>query len=252
MQGYQNNFITNFIIKLDFYNDTKEFATEIPADIVNVIKENFPRVQPTRVLESSLEVSETKTSRQDVNFPQWIYTDNKNQNKIVINKKYISIESITYESFKKIEDLFHPLLEKIFNIPNIQVSRVGIRYINQLRKHRNFFNDINKISDWKKYINSDLISNISFIDEFNTSNLISSIEMNYDGFMVRFKYGINNINYPLPIKEPNFILDYDGFTTNLITSMEDFKEMEENIHTKIEELFEKSINEELRNVLDGK
>lgn len=252
MHKYQNNFVSNFIIKLDFYNDTKEFATEIPANIVNVIKENFPRVQPTKVIESSLEVSENKTSRQDSNFPQWIYSDNKNQNKIVINKKFVSIESITYESFKTIEDLFHPILEEIFSISNIQVSRVGIRYINQLRKHRAFFDDINKISDWKKYINSDLLSNISFIDELNTSNLISSIEMNYDGFMVRFKYGINNINYPLPIKEPIFILDYDGFTTNLITNMEDFKDVENNIHNTIEELFEKSITEDLRNILDGK
>ena len=252
MYTYKNNFISNFIIKLDFYNDTKELAVEIPANIVNVIKKNFPRVQPTKVIESSLEVSETKTSRQDVNFPQWIYTDIKNQNKIIINKKFVSIESITYESFNKIEELFHPLLEEIFSIPNIQISRVGIRYINQLRKHHACFEDINKISDWKKYINSDLISNITFIDELNTSNLISSIEMNYDGFMVRFKYGINNINYPLPIKEPIFILDYDGFTTNLITSMEDFKDIEDNIHTRIEELFEKSINEDLRKVLDGK
>lgn len=250
MSKYKNNFISNFIIKLDFYNDTKEFATEIPSDIVNVIKTNFPRVQPSKVIESSFEVSENKTSREDINFPQWIYTDSLNQNKIIINKKFVSIESVKYESFDKIEEIFHPLLEKIFKIPNIQVSRVGIRYINQLKSHRDCFNDIHKISDWKKYISDNLISNISFIDEDKTSNLVSVMEMNYNGFMIRFKYGINNLNYPLPVKAPHFILDYDGFTSNLITSMEDFKEIESSIHSTIEDLFEKSITPNLRSTLD--
>ena len=66
--------------------------------------------------------------------------------------------------------------------------------------------------------------------------------------LLKIQYGMNNPDYPALIRSKEFILDYDAFYEGS-QDKESIIENLERFHSKIEDMFEKSITDELRKVM---
>jgi len=75
------------------------------------------------------------------------------------------------------------------------------------------------------------------------------MELDLSDMRVRFQYGMHNPDYPSVIRRKQFILDYDAYREETQTG----DELERNLmrfHSKIQELFEQSITDELRRIMN--
>ena len=121
----------------------------------------------------------------------------------------------------------------------------GFKYINEINISGKTFN-------WKGFINSKLTS---FLDFANAQNIISralsSIDFKCEEYRVKFQFGMHNPDFPSTIKKKHFILDYDAVSESLL-NLEDIKELLPKLQAQINILFEESIGDKLREVLNGK
>jgi uncharacterized protein (TIGR04255 family) len=60
---------------------------------------------------------------------------------------------------------------------------------------------------------------------------------------------MHNPDYPSPIKKKSFILDYDAYIVGLLTKAEINRNLEI-LHDEIEKMFELSITEKLRGMMN--
>ena len=66
---------------------------------------------------------------------------------------------------------------------------------------------------------------------------------------MNFNYGLYNSEFPNKISRKDFVLDYDCYTANI--EKKDSYEYLNKFHEKINEEFEKSIEEGLRKEMEG-
>ena len=155
------------------------------------------------------------------------------------------VDYLVYNSFDELKGEFIPLFDEVARVFSIsRIERLGLRYLNNISlKERNPLN-------WSKYINSNLISSLKFIKEKNLiTRTLNNLELRYDDMNIRFRYGIQNPDYPSIIKNKEFILDYDAY----LSSGQDIGEISGNLqryHDGIVSLFEDSIKDGLRNKMN--
>jgi uncharacterized protein (TIGR04255 family) len=169
---------------------------------------------------------------------------NADGNKIILSNKFIILEINMYKTYEDTLELFLPILKALFEKKQLTSLRTGIRYIN-------IFNE-NQIKPQKKYF----ISSISpFINtKHKNNNCIRSIGINeytIGDMHLNFRYGIYNPKYPHPIKKTDFILDYDCFCDEAVTGYEEICNHLNKGHNEIQRLFEESITDQLRKVMQN-
>lgn len=246
---YNSNMIKKFIFRLDFISDIEELKESIPDELTSKIIEFFPNSIMTDVVESQIQIQPNTIKKLDKPFKQWEYISEDAANKIVITPKAILYDCNRYISFKDVLSKFEGIIEEILKFKNVQIGRVGIRYINVFET-KDF--NINNISDWENYFSGELFSYYHFGSYTKEiTNMINSIEYSFGDFRIKYRTGFNNKNYPLKIAKPDFTIDFDGYSNAVITSFEDLKTIIDSIHNQIEEIFENSIKEEMRNKLNG-
>jgi uncharacterized protein (TIGR04255 family) len=170
----------------------------------------------------------------------------RNKEKFInVNHSFLVISYKKYENFEKMRDELIKILEKMISLyKELQIRRIGIRYINQI--------DIQEkeTTDWGNYINSDLISMLHFSDNpKEISRAMSNLEYNYGEYNLKFQYGMFNPDYPAVVKRKQFILDFDSYYDGYIDNILETKEFLEKAHEKIVVLFENSIKEDLRSMM---
>ena len=75
-----------------------------------------------------------------------------------------------------------------------------------------------------------------------------NLEMNYGGMNLTFLYGMHNPDYPAPIRQKTFVLDFDAYAMK-VQGKEGLLNSLESMHDRIESLFEKSITERFREII---
>jgi uncharacterized protein (TIGR04255 family) len=119
-------------------------------------------------------------------------------------------------------------------------KRIGLRYINIIS-----FSGENPF-EWDNYISDNLLSMLRFVE--NKSELtraMNVIELNKEYFRFRFQSGMFNSEHPNPITRKEFVLDYDGYTTEE-TELSGIEDSVGKIHGEIKKMFEDSIKQGLR------
>ena len=76
-------------------------------------------------------------------------------------------------------------------------------------------------------------------------------EYYYDDMHLNFRYGMFNSNYPNPIKEMEFALDFDCYCDEALNGISNIIEHINTGHEKIQNLFEESITDALRGVMNN-
>ena len=164
---------------------------------------------------------------------------------MVLTSESFSITQKKYESFEKLESEFIAIIEKCYEcFPELQINKLGLRYINEiaLLEQTDPF-------DWHNYLNDDLLAQFKVAEDINKiARCWNNIILNFDDFILNFRYGMHNPDFPTPIRKKIFVLDYDA----QVTILQDISDIKQNLgvfHDKIVNLFESHIKEDLRTIM---
>lgn len=248
-QCYKKNFLTNVIVRIDFINPIDEIKEKLPNELSRSLMELFPIIEPKVFPQGTLKIGIKELEPQSFekrNLNQWRFFNKDRTRMLVFDMDHFTITFNKYESFDSFSDLFLKSVNCLLSqFTQIQVRRLGLRYINEINISGKTFN-------WKGFINSKLTS---FLDFANAQNIISralsSIDFKFEEYRVKFQFGMHNPDFPSTIKKKHFILDYDAVSESLL-NLEDIKELLPKLQAQINILFEESIGDKLREVLNGK
>lgn len=245
---YKNNFLKKVIARVDLLSPIVRIEKSIPKKISEKVKINFPIAEPRKVVAQELQISKDGTKKEKVSeLMEWLFHSKKKDKSIMIHPQFLWVNYDKYKSYEQLKEEFLEIISTFFGVfDEAQGKRVGLRYINEINL------DEKKLLSWEKYINTNLLCLTKFSPfQDKMSRIFSNIEYAFDDFSVKFKFGIYNPDYPSPIRQKQFILDFDAYYQG-VQSVEDITSNFDQFHDKIQDLFESSINNELRKILDGK
>lgn len=242
---YRRNFLTEVIARIDLVSPIPSLLNTLPKSLAKTALKHFPIEEPKPAITQKLQVSAKSLSTQKTEFTEWNFYDRNREKRLTIRPSaFFSTCSryIDYEVFRKDFIIFTNAFFDIFD--EAQPSRLGLRYINELKLPGN------DPLDWQKYINNDILGMFSFeVDEASPTRIFHNYEVAFSDFNLRFQFGIHNPDYPAPIKQRVFILDYDAYFKGLIEH-QDIPEALDHYHTSIQKMFEQSISNELREYMN--
>ena len=172
------------------------------------------------------------------------FSNQKEKKRIAIELDNLSFHNNQYKDFKD----FKSDVEKVYtNFRDIykplEIKRIGLRFINEITiKHGNPF-------EWNDYINHQLTNQIdNFFEKEYLSRIMTTVTLNKGDYCINFIFGIHNPEFPSKISRKEFIIDIDCYTQEYKDTVFEFLDLADN---ECELFFEKSIDEELRNIMKG-
>ena len=242
---YKTNPIKEAIAKVDFLSPIIQLEKEIPKIIVEKIKENFPIAENKELIARKLQISNTGVKQSDSKLMEWNFYNKERTKRLCITSNNAFITQMQYTTYQIFHDNFMRMFDSLCEtFPELQIKRFGIRYINQIS-----ISSGNPLS-WKTYLNKKLLSIFEVPkDKLFISRALHNLEFNYGDYNLRFQYGMHNPDYPATIKKKVFILDLDAYYSGLMNK-NDIIEYFPKFHKSIQELFENSITEKYRELIN--
>jgi uncharacterized protein (TIGR04255 family) len=241
---YRRNFLTEVIARIDFVSPLTEVASELPKEVSTGVLRHFPIAEPKPVLEHEFDLSTGQLSKK-AGFTQWNFYGKAREKRAVISPKFAFVSYGQYRTYDDLREEFLAILNPLFSTcRDAQPSRIGLRYINTLPAASP---DPFK---WDGYIDRSLLGLLSFtVSEAERVRVFHNYECAFPDFNLRFQFGMPNPDYPAPIRQPVFILDFDAYRKGLFDTAEAGDHLGR-FHQKIQSLFERVITAKLREVLD--
>lgn len=208
------NHLKEVIIRVDLPVNFK-FRNKIPKDIENKFLALFPIPEQKTIQGKELQYSQpdNKLVQKDVEEKEWHFFGANRGKELVIFRKWLFITYKQYDSSKILMNDWKKVIDAIFNeYPDLQINRFGLRYINQVKLEK-------EQKNWGKTINGKLLHNFE-LGLRNVTRGFSIISQNNNGIKTNFKYGIHNPDFPSPIKDYTFTLDFDVFYEGLLSKKE--------------------------------
>lgn len=220
----------------------------LPAKLSRQIGKYFPIPEPKKAAFAKEFQITSGGVKETVNkeFFEWHFFGKEREKELVISPDTMFINYLKYDSFEILVEDFQGAFSKLFELQNdLQVRRVGLRYMNNIE-----IKDEDPFA-WEPYLNQNLLGVLNFYGEKQLiSRAFHNLEFNFGDSNLRFQFGMHNPDYPSPIRKKQFILDYDAYYVGVI----DYGEVEgilRTFHRKIQDLFEMSITENLRVIMNG-
>lgn len=239
---YRNDYLKQVIVRIDFDFDLP-FSQNSPDErIYECVKKRFPMKEANELVGKELMISPEATTTQEFKIKEWHYLDVKNTKRLILTSKYLSIVYSKYEKYEALRDDFLSVLNALYtSYPKLQVNRLGLRYIDVIDLPMKSLNDLNK------YFIPTLCSIFTIADDEKTiARAFHVLEFNYGEDFLRFQFGVLNPDFPATIKNREYTLDFDIYTSRLLDKA-DIETSLDNFHNKINESFEQVITDELRN-----
>lgn len=243
---YKTNPIVQAITRIDFLNIIDDFTKEIPIELGSKIKNYFPIAESKETVSRELKIGPGEKWMHDIDrFPEWNFFDKSRNNRLCITKKTMFIVHKKYTNEELFLSDFRILLNAIYDkYPDLQIKRFGMRYINHIKIEED------GPFDWEKYLNENLIAIFKVPeDKTKISRAFNNLELNCSDYTLKFQYGMYNQDYPATIKKKLFILDIDAYYDGIMTKT-DIEEFIPIFHNEIQKLFENSIKDEYRSILN--
>ncbi len=246
---YKNSCLTQVIIRLDF----REFIDSpllFNGDIEDVIIPNFPQKGMQRLIRLEMmnivadpSGSRTEKTTQDGIQQEFASIDN---NKVILSNKFIVLEVNKYSKYENELSKLIVILKYIMAKTAVTATRTGIRYINLftdegIKPQKGYYNaPVNAFADIKA----------SQADGIHGIRTMALSEFIIDDMHLNFRFGQPNNHYPQPIKKMSFVLDYDCYCEEPLTGLERIIEHLNKGHDSIQMLFETTITDKLRKVME--
>jgi uncharacterized protein (TIGR04255 family) len=242
---YKFNYLTNVIFRIDF--PSMDFNTSNPPrEFIKSLKETFPKYAQIKGQSVELKIKDFKHSTNIENVVSWELKDPKNQKRVVINSDSLVLENLKYSGFEDFnKDINFIIKEFGKNYPLNRINSMGLRFINQID-----LKPPKKPLNWKTYIKPELTSVLDkfVVDTTNISRSLQFLEFNEEDYRLRFQFGMFNSEYPNVISKKEFLLDYDCVTVGEL-SFNDILSTAGKFHEIIYDLYEASIDDELRELM---
>jgi uncharacterized protein (TIGR04255 family) len=247
MPKYKRNFLHKVIARIDF-QQIIGIRNSLSKELSKKALEIFPIEEPKKKLVGvKFQLSAKEVKREELGEKvEWHYHGRNREKSLCIASDFMYISYSIYENIEKLSAEFFTILEQLIkSYRDIQVTRTGLRYINNIE-----LNEGNHI-EWHRYLNDDLLSIFDVaLDKTKISRAFQILELNYGDMNLKFQYGMFNPDFPAPIRKKIFMLDYDAFFQGLQSE----NEIKDNIikfNNEIEKLFESCIKDGLREVMNG-
>jgi uncharacterized protein (TIGR04255 family) len=239
---YRKPFLNRAVLKIDFAVPNEGVAKGLLPAVAKAALKYFPISEPRKQIAEQLQISGTGFKKSRSESTLWTYHGNEREKTLEITPTHFAVNRTrysTYEEFK--EEFFEPLTAFLDSYPDTVISRFGIRYINEIK-----FKAEASPTDWHGYLNPKLLGLFDFAPDHSVlSRVFNIMEMNYGDLRLKFQFGMNNADFPATIREKSFILDLDAFRAGLLDRADVVANVDR-AHEKIQELFELSITEKVR------
>lgn len=241
---YKRNFLTQVIVRIDFASPITIPKSGLKTSSMRKIAENFPIPEQRIAATRHIAVSESGVNETVAEKREWHFFGKNREKKLVITDDALFIEYKTYSSFVRLKDDFAVALEAFYKqFPETSIKRLGLRYVDKIEVPDG------PPFDWSPYFEPHLLATFTLADDPKTlSRVFNVVEFNYGDTHLRFQFGMPNPDYPAPIRQKQFILDYDAYCT-LLLSRDELDRYLDQFHEKIKSSFEEVITDDLRKLM---
>jgi len=243
---YKKTFIRQVIARIDFAAPLDKLEKEVPKGFDKLAQKYFPIKVPVQMVSVAMIAGANIAIDTTKKYPMWEYQDRKRENKLELFPTHMDVVFTKYTNYyKDLKNTFVELADALTKeITEITIKRFGLRFINNIDVE-----DKSAPTKWEKYLNKDLLSVFKISQKSDdVLRAFSILIYRSDNVLLIFRYGMQNPDYPAPIKKKEFTLDYDAFYEGLLEG-KDIPSYLDLFHRKIYELFETCITKELRKMM---
>lgn len=249
---YKKNPLSQVVIKADFLAPLIDLDAGIPPKLATLLASKFPIEDPGGELLDYQFAANREGAEASVLGKSHVYKyfGREREKDLSFSNKFLTIVQRKYDTYEAFAEDFidaYKAVQQFF--PDVQTSRLGLRYINLLE-----IDEATKPLKWEEFVNPDLIATAQFFqhDAYvgKVARLFHVAELKYEDFGVRFQFGEPNPDFPAVMKRAQFVLDMDAYVQSAHRPEDSFTYMER-AHSKIQEIFEGSITEQLRGWMDA-
>lgn len=245
MMKLPDNFLKSVILRLDFPGEIN-LSQQAVDNFKRVVSDNFSEVQHRERISMQMTIDQAQRTTKERRTKVYLFLNKATNNSISLEPDAVTFEIKKYNNYDEFRKIVQTAIQNLeTENPSIKVSRVGLRYINQI------IIEEGPPLEFTDYIKEPLISSINFVEKQNElSRFISIIELNRSDYLIKFQYGWFNSEYPNPIAKKEFLLDYDCYSKNE-TELSSILNQVDTYHTAIKELFKYSILDDLEKIIEG-
>lgn len=248
---YKKDFLDQVIARIDFAAPLGITPGGPPNSVVKAAKQSFPVAEQKKFLMKTIHLKPTATpavteEHREEKHEWWYHSkDRQKLFKIADNTLVLEYKRRKYRSFGGLQKDFLPVVHSLYDaFGDLQVQRLGLRYIDKIEL------DEKNPTEWSRYLRDDLLAIFNLADDrARVSRALHWLEFNYGDTHLRFQYGMANPDYPAPIRQKVFTLDYDGYCT-LLLNKDEIGDYLTRLHEKIRTAFEKVIRNPLRQKME--
>lgn len=243
---YGKSFLKQVIARIDFAAPLEKLDKGPPTRFVTPIAKDFPIIEPLEVLMNEVNVNNDGVAHRQVTERQWNYFSRERDRQLTLSPSVAFIQYRKYTTYEETKEQFGLLVDTLGTVfPGTMVARFGLRYVNNIEGL------VEDATQWKDYINDDLVAARDvFAAEDVLTRIVSITELKYGPVSVRFQYGMPNPDFPAPIKRPMFVIDIDASVSEAHDLGQTMAYMDE-AHGRVQSLFERSIKKALREKMDA-
>lgn len=244
---YKRSCLSKVIMRFDFLEYIDEgilFGTDVEKEVLK----NFPKkgMQQLIRFQTMNVIAEPKGTRSEQSTRDGIQQEfsNADGNKFFLSNKFLIVEINRYTKYDDVINVFRPVLKSLISKIQLTSMRTGIRYINVfsddgIRPQKNFFiTSVGSLLDTK-------------MDEKKCIRSMAMNEYVFDDMHLSFRFGMYNPQYPQFIKKTNYVLDYDCFCDIAVVGFDAIMSHIQKGHDSIQKIFEESITDQLRKVMEN-
>jgi len=243
---YNKPFLAEVIARIDFAAPLERLEKGLPVKLLSAIIKIFPIVEPPADLSvHEVMISDAAVDRKTRALKQRKFFTKDRLRELTLTSESVFVQFKSYKSYSETRDQFGTVVAAVLaEFPDTVVARFGIRYINQIDM------PMADPTSWQDYIDEKLLgSRRQILDGEEITRLITIVELKYGDVALRFQYGMPNPDHPATIRRSLFVLDFDASVTQAHSLSETLGHMDAG-HTRIQDLFERSITNALREKMD--
>jgi uncharacterized protein (TIGR04255 family) len=238
---YSKPFLADVIVRIDYTSPIDDINLTLPKQISNKALEFFPIFEPKDIITQDMLISPEVGKVETITQREWNYYGKNREKRLALTSKCCFIDYSKYESFEQLKKEFMNFVKLLFEMyADLQVMRFGLRYINNIKL------DEPNLTDWKIYLGEILLSIFDISDSKEIiARVFNNLILKYDDIFLNFRYGMPNPDFPAPISQKMFVMDFDAY----YSGPQDYNDLTKNIdtfHERIQKLFESLIKEPLR------
>lgn len=243
---YKRNFLKDVIFRIDFVNPIN--VNDFVKDNLSELKKLYPLYSPLKLKKNNIKVNldDKKggtVEREEIEQTNQIFFNSNRTSKMEISSKTLVINYKVYNNFDPLYKDIEHVLNLMIKSSNIVVGRTGLRYINIFEN-----NDFSSI-EWKKYIKESML----FCEDWGGNNVLqhmSVANLKKEECLLKIQYGLFNGEMPNDRVKESYILDIDASSYQMC-DLEVVKSQIKDWNEYIREIFEYSITEQMKEVLNN-